>query len=88
MEAGEWITILGSPGFVKYQPDAAYTALFHQSLTESADRLALAVGLVCGLVLDRQPAPESSESRGWFGLAKRFVRPSSDEPETPMDDRQ
>jgi len=42
---------------VEYQPDAAYTALFHQALADSADRLALAVGLVCGLVLDYQPAP-------------------------------
>ncbi|MEQ1755877.1 MAG: hypothetical protein ABL973_17275 [Micropepsaceae bacterium] len=37
--------------------------------------------------MDRPQASESGESRGWFGLAKRFVRPSSDEPEAPMDDR-
>ncbi len=36
---------------VEYQPDAAYTALFHRALDASADRLAHAVGLVGDLVL-------------------------------------
>ena len=42
---------------VEYQPDPAYTALFHQALQEGADRLAVAIGLVSELVLERQPAP-------------------------------
>ncbi|MCW2621164.1 MAG: phosphoribosyltransferase, partial [Frankiales bacterium] len=37
---------------VEYQPDAAYTALFHEALQESAARLAEAVGLVGELLLD------------------------------------
>ncbi len=41
---------------VEYQPDAAYTALFHQALAETADRLATAVGLVADLVLDEARA--------------------------------
>jgi hypothetical protein len=36
---------------VEYQPDAAYTALFHRALAETAPRLAHAVGLVGDLVL-------------------------------------
>ncbi|MEX0429064.1 phosphoribosyltransferase [Nocardioides sp. DS6] len=36
---------------VEYQPDAAYQALFAEALTESADRLAYAVGLVTEQVL-------------------------------------
>ena len=36
---------------VEYQPDEAYTALFAKALAASADRLALAVGLVGDLVL-------------------------------------
>jgi hypothetical protein len=36
---------------VEYQPDAAYTALFHRALAETARRLAVAVGLVGDLVL-------------------------------------
>ncbi len=36
---------------VEYQPDAAYTALFHRALAGSASRLAHAVGLVGDLVL-------------------------------------
>ncbi len=42
---------------VEYQPDPAYTALFHRALATSADRLALAVGLVSDLVLERRPEP-------------------------------
>ena len=41
---------------VEYQPDAAYTALFHQVLATSAARLAHAVGLVGDLVLDEARA--------------------------------
>jgi hypothetical protein len=40
---------------VEYQPDPAYTALFHEALAEGAERLAIAVGLVSELVLDRAP---------------------------------
>ena len=36
---------------VEYQPDAAYTALFHRALAETSRRLAVAVGLVGDLVL-------------------------------------
>jgi hypothetical protein len=36
---------------VEFQPDAAYTALFHQALAESAPRLAEAVGVVGELLL-------------------------------------
>ncbi len=36
---------------VEFQPDEAYTALFHRSLAESAGRLAQAVGLVGELLL-------------------------------------
>lgn len=42
---------------VEYQPDEAYTALFHRALEASADRLATAVGLVGDLVLDEHGAP-------------------------------
>ena len=35
---------------IEFQPDEAYTALFHQAVADSASRLAHAVGLVCGLV--------------------------------------
>lgn len=35
---------------IEFQPDAAYTALFHRAVADSAARLARAVGLVCGLV--------------------------------------
>ena len=41
---------------VEYQPDAAYTALFHRALAQTATRLATAVGLVAGLVLDEARA--------------------------------
>jgi Phosphoribosyl transferase (PRTase)/PELOTA RNA binding domain len=37
---------------VEYRPDAAYLALFHQALTETAERLAEAVALVGGLIWD------------------------------------
>jgi hypothetical protein len=40
---------------VEYQPDPAYTALFHEALEATADRLARAVGLVSGLILDDAP---------------------------------
>ena len=36
---------------VEYQPDAAYTALFHRALVQTSRRLAHAVGLVAELVL-------------------------------------
>ncbi|MDX6230743.1 MAG: hypothetical protein QOI76_4133 [Frankiales bacterium] len=42
---------------VEYQPDPAYTALFREALQEGAERLAIAVGLVSELVLERNPAP-------------------------------
>ncbi len=42
---------------VEYQPDPAYTALFHEALREGAERLAIAVGLVSELVLERNAAP-------------------------------
>jgi hypothetical protein len=42
---------------VEYQPDPAYTALFHEALAEGAARLALAVGLASELVLELQPSP-------------------------------
>ena len=35
---------------IEFQPDEAYTALFHRAVADSASRLAHAVGLVCGLV--------------------------------------
>jgi len=41
---------------VEYQPDEAYTALFGKALAASAQRLALAVGLVGDLVLDEARA--------------------------------
>lgn len=41
---------------VEYQPSAAYTALFHRALADSADRLALAVGLAGELLLERHVA--------------------------------
>lgn len=41
---------------VEFQPDAAYTALFHTALRETASRLATAVGLVGDLVLDEARA--------------------------------
>ncbi len=41
---------------VEYQPDAAYTALFHRALDETAVRLAYAVGLVGDLLLDEARA--------------------------------
>jgi hypothetical protein len=42
---------------VEYQPDQAYTALFHRALASSADRLAEAVGLLGDLVLDEHDGP-------------------------------
>lgn len=42
---------------VEYQPDERYLALYHQALERSAARVALAVGLVCELVLVARPAP-------------------------------
>lgn len=42
---------------VEFQPDPSYTALFHAALTESAGRLAHAVGVVCELVLSRKSDP-------------------------------
>ena len=37
---------------------------------------------------ERAPqAPEPGETRGWFGLAKRFVRNPAEEPEPAQDDR-
>lgn len=38
---------------IEYQPDAAYLDLFHTALAETADRLAVAVGVVGELVLAR-----------------------------------
>ncbi len=43
---------------VEYQPEPAYQELFHQALRESAGRLAVAVGLVSELVLERAPDPD------------------------------
>jgi hypothetical protein len=43
---------------VEYQPDPAYTALFHQALADSAERLAVAVGLVGELVRDACTHPD------------------------------
>ena len=42
---------------VEYQPDAAYTALFHKALAESAERLADAVGIVGELLLAEHDGP-------------------------------
>ena len=33
------------------------------------------------------PPPEAAETRGWFGRAKRFVRPPTENHEFPQDDR-
>ena len=41
---------------VEYQPDAAYTALFHRALDATAVRLAHAVGLVGDLLLEQARA--------------------------------
>jgi Phosphoribosyl transferase (PRTase) len=42
---------------VEYQPDPAYSRLFHEALDDSAERVAVAVGLVAELVLAAKPAP-------------------------------
>lgn len=48
---------------------------------------------MAGYAQNRGPSPhperatEASESRGWFGLAKRFVKPQNEEPELSLDDR-
>lgn len=42
---------------VEYQPDPAYSRLFHDALDESAGRVAVAVGLVAELVRALKPAP-------------------------------
>ncbi|MCW2607618.1 MAG: phosphoribosyltransferase [Frankiales bacterium] len=42
---------------VEFQPDQAYTALFHRALAASAGRLAEAVGLVGELLLDEHDGP-------------------------------
>ncbi len=43
---------------IEYQPDAAYTALFHQAVVESASRLAHDTGVVAELVrAERGPRP-------------------------------
>ena len=42
---------------VEFQPDAAYTALFHRALAQSAARLAQAVGLVGELLLAEHGGP-------------------------------
>ena len=42
---------------VEFQPDAAYTALFHRALAQSAARLAQAVGLVGDLLLAEHGGP-------------------------------
>lgn len=42
---------------VEYQPDEAYTALFHRALAQSAGRLAEAVGLVGDLLLAEHDGP-------------------------------
>ena len=42
---------------VEFQPDAAYTALFHRALAQSAARLAQAVGLVGELLLAEHDGP-------------------------------
>ncbi|MDO4240863.1 cysteine protease StiP domain-containing protein, partial [Micrococcus sp.] len=39
---------------IEFQPDEAYTALFHRAVEDSSTRLAHAVGLVCGLVAAEQ----------------------------------
>ena len=42
---------------VEHEPDAAYTALFRQALTEGAHRIAVAVGLVAELLLTQHDGP-------------------------------
>jgi len=75
---------------VEYQPEAAYLQLFHAALERSAERVALAVGVVAELVARRLPAgvpapvlvslaragtPVGILLRRWFALTRGETAP-------------
>lgn len=55
---------------IEFQPDASYTALFHEAVQESSARLAHSVGLVCGLVTAERAAAGSAAGPVLVSLAR------------------